>query len=322
LSYTVLAASWHALYDARLEGGTLDWAYFAQVQQQTGEDWDLPYTLTLSTATLATGLDKPELKPWHVDVYRAPEPRPHAMRAAMQTPGSIGPQSEMMAMAAPPEMAMQKMSYESAAIDTSGPSVTYRITTPRAIPSDGEPHQVAITTTRVDATLDYFCAPKINEHAFVRAKFENTSEYVMLAGPLNLYHGPDYVGTRHMEAIAPGQPVELFLGPEERLKIERKEIEHSVDKNLFGNTARAQLGYRVTIQNPALDTARVTVLDQIPVPQHPDIKVKLRETNPNPTRQNEQGELAWQVELDKGHKAVLEFAVTVEYPKELRVIGL
>ena len=71
-----------------------------------------------------------------------------------------------------------------------------------------------------------------------------------------------------------------------------------------------------------LDFARVTVLDQIPVSQHPDIKVKLREATPKPAGQNEQGELTWQLELKKGDKAQIDFAVTVEYPKETRVVGL
>src|SRR5581483_11799725 len=234
LTYTVPNASWEAHYDARLEGETLEWTYLAQVQQQTGEDWMLPFDLTLSTATLATGLDKPELPPWRVDVYRPPEPYPRMTRA-MGPMVAAAPEAMMVAQ---PPASMPKLLYDSAQVDSSGPSVTYKISAPRAIPSDGEPHQVAVATLSFPVALDYFSAPKIDEHAFVRAKFNNTSEYVMLAGDVALYHGADFVGTRAQETIVPHQEVELFLGAEERIQVERQEIERTVDKNLLGNTAR------------------------------------------------------------------------------------
>jgi uncharacterized protein (TIGR02231 family) len=319
LTYSVYAASWNALHDARLDGEKLEWNYLAQVRQQTGEDWTPPSDLTLSTATLATGLDKPELPPWQVDAYHPPQPRPRMMRSAE-------PAVAMMAeMAGPPPAPaaapMQKMQYNDAVVESSGPSVTYRISNPRAIPSDGEPHQVAITALNVDARLDYFTAPKVDEHAFIRAQFTNPTDYLMLAGQVNLYHGADFVGTRHVETIVPNQEVEFFLGAEERLHVERKETKRSVDKNLLGNTGRTALAYRITVQNPALDLARVTILDQIPISAHPDIRVKLNRTSPE-TAPNEQGELEWHKDLKKGEQAVFEFEVSVEYPKEMRLVGL
>lgn len=324
LTYNVYNASWNAVYDARLEGTQLEWNYLAQVRQQTGEDWKLPYALTLSTATLATGLDKPELPPWRVDAYRPPQPRMMQMRGG--GPMMAAAPAAEMAMAMPTmaqdaEMPMQKMAYEQARVENSGPSVTYQIATPRAMPSDGEPHQVAVTTLNVEARIDYFTAPKVDEHAFVRAEFTNPTDYLMLAGQVNLYHGADFVGQRDVETIVPKQKVEFFLGAEERLHVERKETKRVIDKNLLGNTGRTTLAYRIRIENPALDLARITVLDQIPVAAHPDIRVKLNRTFPELTP-NDQGELEWQRDVKRGETADFEFEVTVEYPKEMRVVGL
>lgn len=320
LTYTVYNASWTALYDARLEGARLEWNYLARVQQNTGEDWNTPFALTLSTATLATGLDKPELTPWRVDMYRPPQPR--MMRAAAGGPMMVAAPAPMAEMAMPADaMPMQKMAYEQATVETGNASVTYTIATPRPIPSDGEPHQVAIATLELDAQIDYFCAPKVDEHAFIRAEFTNPSDYLMLGGEANLYHGADFVGTRQVETIVPQQKVEFFLGAEERIRVKRKETKRVVDKSLLGNTGRTTLAYRITVENPSLDSARVTVLDQIPVSAHPDIRVKPGRIAPE-TTPNDQGELEWQRELKRGETADLEFEVTVEYPKEMRVVGL
>jgi uncharacterized protein (TIGR02231 family) len=323
IAYTVYNASWEPLYDARLDGSQLEWNYFAQVQQQTGEDWNTPFALTLSTSTLATGLDKPELSPWRVGIYRPPELRPMQMhmRGAMAdaVPAAAPAMAEMMVGAAPALQA--KMEFAAAEVESSGPSVTYKIPAPRAIPSDGEPHQVAITTLMFDAALNYFTAPKVDEHVFVRAQLKNNSEYLMLEGQVNLYHGADFVGTRHIEPIVPGQEQEFFLGAEERLHVERKETKRAVDKNFVGNTGRTALAYRILVQNPSLDTARITVLDQIPVSAHPDIKVKFGKVTPD-AQPNDQGELKWERTLKRGEKQTFEFEVTVEFPKDQRVVGL
>lgn len=319
LTYNVRGASWDAIYDARLDDTRVEWNYLAQVQQETGEDWNAPYALTLSTATLATGIDKPELPPWRIDMYHPPQPR--AMKARGGPAMAAAPQEEMMLAAAPAPA--QEMAYATAAVESSGPSVTYKINAPPAIPSDGEAHQVHIARLQFDAALDYFCAPKAAEHAFVRAKFKNASDYLMLPGEVSLYHAEEFVGARGTETVAPNQEVELFLGAEPRLRVTRQETQHEVNKTgLMGNTAGAALGYRIVVENPSLDSARVTVLDQIPVSQHPDIKVKLREATPRPAEQNDRGELTWNVEIKKGAKTQIDFAVTVEYPKEMRVAGL
>lgn len=317
LTYAVYGARWEPQYDARLADQKLEWNYLARVKQETGEDWNPPYALTLSTATLAAGLDKPELPPWHIDIYQPPQPR--AMKARGPAPAmAAAPAAEMMMSAPAPQMLS-----ETAQIESSGASVTYKISAPRAIPSDGAPHQVTIAALEFDANPAYFCAPKVDAHAFVRAQFKNTSDYLMLPGQVSLYHAQDFVGTRAIETIAPQQDAELFLGADERVRVERKEIQREVLKTgIIGNTASAALAYRITVENPALDTAKITVLDQIPVSQHPDIKVKLREANPKPDEQNEQGELGWKLELKKGETRKIEFGVTVEYPKEMRVVGL
>lgn len=317
LTYTAYGASWEAAYDARLENNRLEWDYLAQVKQATGEDWNAPYTLTLSTATLATGIDKPELPPWRIDMYHPPQPRALKARGGPQL--AAAPAEMMMLTAAP----APQMAYDLAQVESGGPSVTYKINAPRAILSDNQPRQVHIARLQFDAALDYFCAPKAAAHAFVRAKFKNASEFLMLPGDVSLYHAQDFVGARALETIAPNQEVELFLGAEPRLHVTRQETQREVNKTgLMGNTAGAALAYRIVIENPSLDSARVSVLDQIPVSQHADIKVKLREANPKPAEQNEQGELTWQVEIKQGGKAQIDFGVTVEYPKEMRVTGL
>ncbi len=95
-----------------------------------------------------------------------------------------------------------------------------------------------------------------------------------------------------------------------------------MDKNLIGNTARRHVGYATTLQNLGAEPARVTVVDQVPVSEHPDLKVKPHDLTPRPVSQDEQGQLEWDLNLKPQEKVELGVQFDVEYPKDRRVTGL
>jgi hypothetical protein len=53
-----------------------------------------------------------------------------------------------------------------------------------------------------------------------------------------------------------------------------------------------------------------------------DIKVRLRETRPNPTDQNDLGELTWELSLEGGQTAMIRYRFTVEHPAQATIAGL
>ena len=53
-----------------------------------------------------------------------------------------------------------------------------------------------------------------------------------------------------------------------------------------------------------------------------DIKVRLRETSPNPAEQNDLGELVWDLSLEGGQAGTIRYRFTVEHPAQVTVVGL
>ena len=82
------------------------------------------------------------------------------------------------------------------------------------------------------------------------------------------------------------------------------------------------MAYEITVENHRQNQARVSVHDHIPVSQDGEIKVRLRETSPNPAGQTDLGELTWDLVLDPGQEQVIGYRFTVEYPAQLTVLGL
>jgi uncharacterized protein (TIGR02231 family) len=323
VSYTCSGATWTPLYDLRLTGEKLRVTYLASVNQNTGEDWS-DIQLALSTARPAVTTTIPELAPWYLSV---PSPPVHAYQASFGG-GGMAPQEVMSRMAAPaaaaapmPPAPPPVVESIQATVEENGASATFRIPRRASIPSDKTPHRAQIAEFDLAAKLDYITAPKVAEQAYLRATIRNDSQFVLLPGKANLFHGEEYVGVTRLEDTAAAE-FELQMGVDERVSVTRELISREVSKTFIGNTRRTAFYYRIRIQHRLDSGAKILVIDQIPHSRHEEIKVKLNDTSPRTSEVTDLSELQWKMSLEKGKDVEITFGFTVEYPKHLTVLGL
>jgi uncharacterized protein (TIGR02231 family) len=316
VSYLVDGAEWHPAYDARLDDEQVTLTWHGLVTQSSGEDWPA-VELALSTARPASTAGIPELDPWYVDEYTPPVPRPaRAMRMALSTSDATDMQS-VAAMAAP----AAPMSEVAATAEQGVTAVTWRLPRAVAVPSDGSPHKATITTLSLGAALDHLCAPKLAEEAYLRATVTNTSPHTLLPGRVSVFHGPDFVGTSALEAVAPGEEFELQLGVDDRVTVERELTKRETSKNLLGNVRRTAVTYTITVENHLPVAARIAVLDQFPVSRHERIHVQDKAAVPEPAERTDLDVVTWKLELAPGAKQELTLSFQLEHPRDLRITG-
>ncbi len=327
LAYVVNGAGWKPLYDFRLiemgEKPALEVGYLAQVTQQTGEDWD-GVSVALSTARPALASKIPELKPWYIQPRFYPPPAAQAARRELKAATFAAP-APMQAMAgAVPELEPAPIAAEeiTASVSTTGAAVTYEIPVAASIPSDGAPHKVTVARFSLQPRLDYVAAPKLVEEVYRRARAANDSPYLLLPGAANLFMGEEFIGATSLELIAPQGEIELYLGVDDRVKIELELKRREVDKTIIGGKRRVRFGYEVTLENLLLTEAAITVHDQIPVSKDEAIKIKLEAAEPKPTEQSELNLLDWELTLAPKAKQTLRFDFSVEAPQGMDVMGL
>jgi uncharacterized protein (TIGR02231 family) len=324
-NYVVGNATWTPLYDARLQDDKLDLTYLAMVSQSSGEDWN-DVDLSLSTARPAVTTEVPELSPWFLDVYvprpmRAAAPQAKMMRSMA---GGAAPEPEYeaaIAMSAELEAPAPVAEEIQATADRQGASVTFRMPRRTGIPSDLAPHRVQIAKLELPARLDYITAPTLAEQAYLRAKIDNNSGFVLLPGEANLFHGDEYVGATQIEDTA-AREFELQMGVDERVSVTRELVGREVSKAFIGSTKKTQYTYRIRITHQLVKAAKITVLDQIPHSRHEDIKVKLLDTSPRVSEQTDLSELRWNLTLEPAKTQEIQFGFSVEFPKTLQVLGL
>jgi uncharacterized protein (TIGR02231 family) len=322
VSYLVSGASWSARYDARLVDGVVTLTWFGMVSQTSGEDWPR-CDLVLSTARPARRQGLPTLTPWYVDVAR-----PAALPLSFSPAAALGA-APPPPIAAAPDRATAKRSavpappveHAVATVSTEGTAATYRPARPVPVPADGRPHRTTLAVLELEAELDYLTVPKLAPEAYLRATVTNTSAHTLLPGPVAIFHDADYVGTSALELVPPGAEVELQLGVDDRLLVERELTSRETSRKVVGNLRRTDVGYAITLTNHTPRSATVTLRDHIPVSRHESITVKDFQASPAPDDRTDLGRLTWSLELKPGDKRRVEFSFRLEHTRGLNLAG-
>lgn len=329
LSYLQTGASWEPVYDVRWNAQTLEIAYLGQVTQNTGEDWQ-GIMLTLSTASPALAGVVPELQPWYI----APPAPVLQTASAAKSSGMLrmaAPQARHAAAPASVDSAFQEQALEvpiqdavvaQAEVQENGASVTYKIGEGIDIPGNNTPRKTTIALFALPPQLEYVTAPRLVSAAYRRIKAVNDSPYVLLPGQAQLFEGEDYIGTTRLEKITPGQEIELYFGVDDRIVVERELVKRETDKKFLGDVRKIRFAYEIKLENHTGGPQRILVSDQIPVARHESLKVRLENSQPSVTKQDELNRLEWRIEMAAGAKQTIRYDFLVEAPKDMLINGL
>jgi len=300
-TYLVTGAGWTSAYDGRLEGEKLALTWYGMVSQATGEDWPA-VELTLSTARAALAGTVPELDPWWVDV------RP--------------PIVPLSAPAAAPKLARAEAVVDVVAEAVPGTlAVAWRLPRPTAVPADGTPHRATVATATLEARLDHVTAPVLDANAHLRAVVANTTGTALPPGPLSAFLDGAFVGTSQIEQTAPGEELELALGIDDRVSVERELVDRTTSRAIIGGKVGTMERWRITVHNGRPAAAHVVVRDRVPVSRHADLQVADVGYTPNPTERDELGRVEWVVDVAPGATWEAQLRFGLRHSRDVLVVG-
>ncbi|GAB3854343.1 DUF4139 domain-containing protein [Dactylosporangium cerinum] len=327
VSYQVPDAGWRSTYDVRLTGETLSLTWFGLVEQRTGEDWP-ECELALSTARPSGVVAIPELQPWYLDPLLPPPPAP-----PMQSFGYGGAPGAAMpapAMAPAPRAAklMLEQSDEAAPVQLAqarveeGPvAATYRPARVVAVPADGTTSRATVLVLELASQLDHVAAPARSTDVHLRAVVTNSSQHTLPPGLAAVFHEADFVSKTTLSTWAPGEELELALGLDDRVRVERELTRRTATKATLGSTRRREVEYRTNVGNYTGRPVRITVLDQLPVSRHDQITVKETVLEPQPAERTDLGVLTWRLVIPEGQTQTVRLGYRVETGKGIELSG-
>jgi uncharacterized protein (TIGR02231 family) len=297
----------------------------------------------LSTARPSLGGGAPELRPWITDVARpvasfsadasgrgggggrGGAAAPAANQVFINRDGAVDAVTAMPA-------AKSDAGLLTADVEAGATSATFKIPVSVSVPGNNTSQKVAISVGRLMAALQFQSTPKMLEAAFLNANATNTSEYPLLAGPMNTFLDDTFVAASSLKTVMPGEKFDLALGVDEGITVKRRLVNRfTEDTGLTSKTKRTTYEVLVTITNNKKTTEQVAFKEPTPISRDEKIVVKLQTpsekeigtpASPKEVTREEDGKLVWRVSLKPGEKREFPLKLSIEHPIDMAVTGL
>ena len=311
ISYTLSQAGWYPVYDIRANDikNPINLNYNAKVYQSTGVDWK-NIELTLATSAPLQFTRKPVFSPWRLIFtpdYRNDKMKHSNRKYEYSSARGNAAVEEDAEMGAPPVMIAQNQT-----------STQFKIKTKYSVPSDGKKHSVSVAEHVIPATYTYYVAAKQDKKAYLLARTTDWYKYNFLPGSANIFFENTFVGNSRINLQGARDTMDISLGVDRGLIVDRKRIEDYCKSKTFGANKKETIGIQVSIVNNRSSIAEIEVVDQIPISGDNYIKVDLEDSG-KAKYDEKTGRLLWNIKLKAGELKLLTFKYTVEYPKDKRI---
>ena len=198
-------------------------------------------------------------------------------------------------------------------------TVEIEVADPYSIKSNGEKTLVDLKTYQIPATYRYTSIPKLDKEAFLVAEVTDWNQYNLLEGESNLYFEEGFVGRSILDASSLKDTLELSMGRDKSLVIQREKVAEYSKKRNLGASVTESRGYEITVKNNKNLPITLVVKDQIPVSVNSAITVT-EESLSGGTLDPQTGIVIWELLLPAGGQQKLSLRYEVKYPKAERVI--
>lgn len=276
------------------------------VWQRTGEDWH-DVELVFSTARASLGTEPPLLQDDRLNVKEKSKAIVIQMREQkMQTTG-LGAGAEPGTVELP-------------GVDDGGEVRNLRPATKATIPSDGRPYRVPLFAFDSPADVEYVLMPEVSRQVILKSIQTNSSQFPILAGPVDLVRSTEFVGKTSTMFIAPGEKFALGWGPDGAMRIQRTEEEKREQDHLT-KWNRVTISRKLFLSNIGAEARTIKITERVPVSELEQVKVEvLKEKTTEEVQPDEQGFCIWNCTLEPYSQSQISLVFQVEAAPEVRGI--
>lgn len=280
LSYLAANAGWTPLYDIRSEASTgkISLTYKAQVQQNTGLDWN-DVKLSISTNNPYANKTKPELNPWYIDYQN--------YRKDLEEKGKL--RSEAYDDAPSVSNGMFNMGYAysnkaelAVGLDASAfttvvqqlVAAEFKIDLDYNIASDNQIRMVLVKQAELNTTFKYFSVPKLDPGVYLVAQMTKLDELQLVPAKANIFFDGSYIGETYIDPTSLDDTLNLSLGRDPNIVVKRTLLKNQSKERIVQDKKERSFAYSVEVKNLKSSEIDLIIQDQIPLTTNPDIVIE------------------------------------------------
>ncbi|MEE2857146.1 MAG: DUF4139 domain-containing protein [Planctomycetota bacterium] len=188
---------------------------------------------------------------------------------------------------------------------------------PEAIPSDGQSHRLLYSVKNLNFTEERLCIPELNLAVFRRIIASLSGTDPLLRGTVSVFLGEDYLGQAVIDTTAPGENLELDLGVDGQLVVERIQRESEDEIGLFSKAALFDTDLELTISNYHAESVKLLLRERIPFTESDSLKIRVDRIKSVPLPEgldSDDGLLSWEIELPPGESEQIRLKWSIEAP--------
>jgi uncharacterized protein (TIGR02231 family) len=198
-------------------------------------------------------------------------------------------------------------------------NVEFEVDEPYTIKSGSPQTFIDLKEYEMDAEYHYVAIPKLDKNAYLVAGIANWDQYNLMEGEAKLFFEGSFVGTSILNANATIDTLQVSLGNDKGITIERNKMDDFNKRSLIGFNKNKKLGFEIKVRNSKSQKIDITLYDQVPVSLRDDIEVTVEKVS-QAQHNTKTGELRWNMELEGGKMESKQFVYEVKYPKGEEVI--
>ncbi len=332
LKYIVNSCGWSPSYDLKAidTDKPVELTYQGRVFNNTGVDWN-NIKVMLSTADPSRGLSKPVMNPWYLTQY--------SYTSYSRSSGEGYTQNALQGKVAGVAIS-QNNDYDNGLFlkddettslggitslttdyaETAVPelSAEFDITKRMTVPADDKPYPVDIAIHSLPATYKHYAVTKLDKDVFLLARIAGWQDLNMVDGPVNVYYSGTYLGQSFISTRNVRDTLDMSLGRDSKVLVTRTKLKEFSSTKIIGTKRRETMTYELVAKNNRKSDIEVDILDQIPISQNDEIKVKILEIT-DVTPDAVTGEVKWNVKLKPGETKKYKISYYIEYPKDQKI---
>ena len=192
---------------------------------------------------------------------------------------------------------------------------------PQDVPSNGREHRIPLGVRELPCDLLHEVVAPLEQRAYLRAVVTNDRDRPLLAGESFVFLDGGFVARAFVDTVAPRGDLDLVLGIDEDLKVERQVEQTTATTGLLSKKDRTVYRIDLSVRSYKERPVRLRLRDQVPITwQEDDIEIETLEIHPRPDDKPDQGMMVWTRDLEPGGKASVQLQYSVERPRDFELI--
>ncbi|MDM1360230.1 DUF4139 domain-containing protein [Myroides marinus] len=320
IKYLTQSASWKPFYDLRVDkiNSPVKVVYKADVKQNSGIDWrGVNLSLTSGVANQSNVI--PTWRTWFVD-YRSNSvyggvgigAKKSNLRASYDMSTAIASKDVSMLEEAVVYETKNVSNYTQ--VNESQLNVSFDISIPYTILSNGKSHSVSLNDFSIPAEYKYYVAPKLDLNAYLVATITDYGNYNLLAGEANVIFDGVYVGKTILNPANTEEEMKLNMGKDPKVTVTRTLMKDKSGTKVLSSKKTQNFVYDITVRNNKSEQVVIQVEDQYPLSNNTSIEIELTDTSSGVV-DTEKGLVKWDLKLKANETKTLRFGYQVRSDK-------